>query len=1265
MQAPPTTKQGSKPATLPETQRRRRARRHLKRLGLVLGSIFLLFTALLVALYFALRDPWLYQKLSPYLAKRLEPLGIELTQPGSLQIDVLRSVTLRDLQVSWRDPDIGTLELTLGALDLHYYVNELLKGELKLEDLAIRDAQIRATLNTTQSQPLDTSQSSLSLNDLDALLSRPPLPVSIKQLALQRIALQLSTGEGTQWQRLSGQLKQATGAFSWQSKGLSGALKLEVDQPWQFALEDEKGRMTLDFMPQLQSRLQWQLDHEAPGWHLARAGWDQTLNLRKLELTRVHNGVAQSLAQAEQFSMQFKAQASTQNDHSTLTGLRQMFPLQVDADLKTHLSGLRGFALESVGLKLQTLAEQDLNLSLQGLLQPFAAGEPPLSWQVSQHLQFQELDAAVQGHQLTSNGLHMTLKGQGEVPSQLQSLVPLKFAMTLEGDAPQLVWQQLSAASDTAALQASLKPAFQLQASGVVPSLKDPLRKLQMKFAPRLTADGLVVSMARAGERSVYRADQERFGATGSLDQGQLSLLADLQVDGLHLPELLDQFSLQNQIDLQTGLDFKQPTVQWKTQLDGRPLLAMDLKGNNQPGNFTLAHQINGFFDTKLKRLHPAAEMLDRLGNVEIQWNGAFKLKHGVDSIVALDFSKFSHWRFADQGQIQWRQTRPPVHADGLQLSGPLKVDYGIEKQGARDYSSELRLATRGIQFAPLVKPVPFVFSQRSHLDWPLTSVESRGDLKIAGNDAASYKLQATNLPKHFDFDTHWSFSSQPEWQVYAPMLAALDSIGAVTGEHQLKGTVAHPYRSLLDFEAAQLQQLKADVTLDSQFTQASDQRGRLLQIFAPVDVHQQVHWSAGAANLKGRYHIAAAKVLGQMTLEDFGGQYTLNADSGLTPDGGKIDLQVSTGSLLLHETDAEPDAAANMKNLLVPFNLNITARQAKQKVLLENLSLQTGDRILDLQASGEAGLDGKNAQLYSTLRMRLQPDLLQTPYLSGAGTIQIPWQLILLNGDQLSIDGDIRFDQLDLATQNWQIQGLNGGLHFEEELLWTGERLKYRYLRDPDPFQRVDFSRVQPFLQDRVNLSVMGIATAEQSIGPGLVNLQLQQNVLNLRQLDLQLFGGHITGRLYVDTRPGNWQIGLLSRITEVDPRQLLRQGSALREGVYAPLSARTAVTFDIRRRLLEGRIDVTKINREQLYQLLEVLDPDYEDEQLAALRAALRIAHPEQVSINMHQGLLDLEARISALPQPLRIKGLPLTPLIQYFAGVALEALGNVPLE
>jgi hypothetical protein len=223
--APKTTDSEASPATKHNTPRRRSL---TTRILLAVGAVLLFLLMLLPVGYFALRSPLLYEKLSPELATRLKPLGITLKQPGSLQVDLLRSMQLRDLHLRWHDAEMGDVDLAIGSFVFEYAVTPLLRGQLVVRNATLKDVQIIADLPPPSAAGQDEADA-LSLADWDALLRSPPLSLRIERLALENIHFDLRQGDETQWQRIQGQLQQASGRLDWQPDRLQGALKLSLD----------------------------------------------------------------------------------------------------------------------------------------------------------------------------------------------------------------------------------------------------------------------------------------------------------------------------------------------------------------------------------------------------------------------------------------------------------------------------------------------------------------------------------------------------------------------------------------------------------------------------------------------------------------------------------------------------------------------------------------------------------------------------------------------------------------------------------------------------------------------------------------------------------------------------------------------------------------------------------------------------------------------------------------------------------------------------
>jgi hypothetical protein len=1237
------------------------------RIALAAGAALLFLLMLLPVAYFALRSPLLYNKVAPELASRLQPMGIELEQPGTLQIDLLRSVTLHDVRLRWHDKEIGDLDLAVGTLDLEYAFAPLLTGRLEINHLILKDVQVIAHILPQPEAPPPSSKP-FTLAQLDTLLRSPPLPFRIHQLNLENIRFDVRTdADAQQWQQLSGHLQQASGDAVWQTDHLQGILKLLIDKEtggnWLVTQKALADTHKLEFTPTLNTRLHWDLSRNDQGWQLHKAELNHQLTLQQAELTRERGDTTNSLGKSDTLALNIRGSATSRPGQQPQQGLLTLFPLEIDTHLDSALGNFKLEGFRQDGLQLDLLADHQLTLTLQGQLQPFASQPPPLTFTGQQTLTLQHLDAALPGQQALVRNLNLTLDTSGDAPVSSQTAWPLKFDLNLDGNAGEVHVTQQPQTPGAIALQASFAPELQLQTSGNLTAFDDWQQALTLHFQPELTTRDLAIQLGEGRKAEHYTVDKQHFSALGDYRQGQLTLTTNLDLTGTTIPQITRRFSLGNQLNLTTDTELTQPEARLKVVLDKRPLADLTLEADNQAGTLKLHHELTATLLSRLRRLHPAAKALDKTGDLKLRWDGDLTLQHGTDTLLAADFSQLDQWPLEHKGQLKLRQTRPPRDSDGVTLTAPLQLTYSIDK--ANDYQTALHLKAPGIQMPPLVKPMPLQIWHKARFDWPLKQATTGGTVRIGNSDAVNFRLTAHNRPKRLALDSRWSLNAQPDWKTWLPALASLETVGELATSHWLKGEISHPNHSILDFDPEQLDRLRAKLMLDSHLTQSADHPGTLLRLTGPTDLKQTLDWSTRKAKLQGQFRIATAEASQQIRVEALTGNFQLEANSGLQPDAGKLAFQLTNGSLELLEQGADQTVATNLKQVVVPLDLSIAARQSGEKVILDDLQLHSGGQFMTLQASGEATLDGRNAQLEGTLVTNLRPDLLINPYLSGAGSAHIPWRLVLLEGSQVSLDGEIRFDNLDIATKAFQLRGLDGGLKIEEELIWTGEALQYRYLEDTDPFQRVDFTRIQPFLENRHDLRIAQISAADKTLGPALASLNFKQNVLHLQQLDLDLFGGHLTGQVYLDTRPGAWTIGLLSRITQLDPRKLLPRGSKSREQAYAPLNVRTAVEFDIQRRLLQGRIDITRITREQLFQLLEIIDPDYQDEQLAQLRSALRIAHPQRLGIEMRQGLLDLEVIVSALAKPLRLRGLPLTPLIQHFGGVALEQLGKIPLE
>ena len=80
----------------------------------------------------------------------------------------------------------------------------------------------------------------------------------------------------------------------------------------------------------------------------------------------------------------------------------------------------------------------------------------------------------------------------------------------------------------------------------------------------------------------------------------------------------------------------------------------------------------------------------------------------------------------------------------------------------------------------------------------------------------------------------------------------------------------------------------------------------------------------------------------------------------------------------------------------------------------------------------------------------------------------------------------------------------------------------------------------------------------------------------------------------------------------------------------------------------------------------MLNLIDPDFEDQRIAAVRKALSIGSPSYVSLNMRFGLLDLRVEIeSVVNTVIDIRGIELSKIINAQTGDLKKLLAKIPIQ
>ena len=109
-----------------------------------------------------------------------------------------------------------------------------------------------------------------------------------------------------------------------------------------------------------------------------------------------------------------------------------------------------------------------------------------------------------------------------------------------------------------------------------------------------------------------------------------------------------------------------------------------------------------------------------------------------------------------------------------------------------------------------------------------------------------------------------------------------------------------------------------------------------------------------------------------------------------------------------------------------------------------------------------------------------------------------------------------MKFDGLSITSDEFSIEGLNGSINVSEDLAISENGVKFKSLKGRDPFLRVDYSQLEPYLidDDVLEFSKLRLSTIE--LGPFIGNVDLAQNLLNVSFFTMKMFDGMQMGKMY-----------------------------------------------------------------------------------------------------------------------------------------------------
>ncbi|HEX4475545.1 MAG TPA: hypothetical protein VH142_10740, partial [Polyangiaceae bacterium] len=203
------------------------------------------------------------------------------------------------------------------------------------------------------------------------------------------------------------------------------------------------------------------------------------------------------------------------------------------------------------------------------------------------------------------------------------------------------------------------------------------------------------------------------------------------------------------------------------------------------------------------------------------------------------------------------------------------------------------------------------------------------------------------------------------------------------------------------------------------------------------------------------------------------------------------------------------------------------------------------------------------------------------------------------------------------------------------------GDQTKITMRRDEqiNPYSMLRFADQHPLLSRTGFISIGSLKTPFVSIAPLVGNLEVEQNVVSLRQFEMGVRGGTITGQAALD-----WD-------GSKSTAELHIRANGVRSSHGEPFDGNLAVTFEAGDRVVEGRAEIVRIGSRHLLDLLDMEDPLHVDPAMNRIRFALAFGYPDRLRLTFDHGFMSAHLQLGGLARLVTIddvRGIPMGPIV-----------------
>lgn len=258
----------------------------------------------------------------------------------------------------------------------------------------------------------------------------------------------------------------------------------------------------------------------------------------------------------------------------------------------------------------------------------------------------------------------------------------------------------------------------------------------------------------------------------------------------------------------------------------------------------------------------------------------------------------------------------------------------------------------------------------------------------------------------------------------------------------------------------------------------------------------------------------------------------------------------------------------------------------------------------------------------------------------AAGGKLELPFELASNDRQLFTLLVRPKLHQVAfrLLSPSIEVSGLDAELVIRQAIVRSDEGLQRLAGGERAAPLRVRFGDSLPLLTEPSWFRIGALRLGDSRVGPLAGNFAIDHSLVALDQVEVSAFGGTLRGQLLLDLAGAATQA-----LVRVDASSLLASDGSRFDGTMN-------LALNAAEERLDGRVEISRLGKRHLYDLMTALDPTQTDPTLMRLRSLFRIAHPRRLTLRLAEGLGNLSLELGGLGQLVRIeevRGMPLGPL------------------